>query len=92
MFWNKKTIWVVLALLTTPATNIVKADFTFGTPVNLGPAVNTSGKEASPSISSDNLTLYFETKESGDWDIWVTTRETTDDPWGEAVNLGPPVN
>ena len=25
-------------------------------------------------------------------DLWVTTRETTDDPWAEAVNLGPTVN
>jgi len=92
MFCNTKTVLLLLASSTALAINIANADFTFGTPVNLGPAMNTSGKEASPAISSDNLTLYFESKESGDWDIWVTTRETTDDLWGEAVNLGPPVN
>ena len=92
MFRHKKTILLVLALLTAPATNIVNADFTFGTPVNLGPAVDTSDREQNPNISSDNLTLYFESKRSGIWDLWITTRETTDDPWGEAVNLGPPVN
>ena len=57
MFRNKKTILLILVLLTAPATNIVNADFTFGTPVNLGPAMNTSGKEANPDISSDNLRL-----------------------------------
>ena len=29
----------------------------------------------------------------GRWgDLWVTTRPTKDDPWGEPVNLGPTVN
>jgi len=28
----------------------------------------------------------------GDADIWVTTRATVDDPWGEPVNLGEAVN
>ena len=88
---SKRYLVIVLVIVISMGGN-AKADFTFGEPVNLGPAMNTSGKEANPDISSDNLTLYFESKESGDWDIWVTTRETTDDSWGEAVNLGPPVN
>jgi len=92
MFKNKKTILITVVLVSGIATNIANADFTFGEPTNLGPAINTSGKETGPNISSDNLTLYFDSKRSGDWDIWVTTRETTDDPWQEAVNLGPPVN
>jgi Tol biopolymer transport system component len=70
----------------------------WGTPVNLGPTVNSSSSENSPSISTDGLTLYF-----GDWpshrpggygsvDIWVTTRPTTADDWGTPVNLGTTVN
>ena len=28
----------------------------------------------------------------GNYDIWVTTRATTEDAWGQPVNLGPTVN
>ncbi|MBC8471237.1 MAG: PD40 domain-containing protein [Planctomycetes bacterium] len=71
------------------------ADFTFGTPTNLGPSVNSSLRDSGPCISSDGLSLYFDSKRgggSGADDIWVTTRETVQDPWGEPVNLGPTVN
>jgi len=68
-------------------------DSPWGTPANLGPTVNTSAGEASPSISKDGLTLYFMSKRGyGSPDIWVTTRKSKDDPWGAAVNLGPTVN
>jgi beta-lactamase regulating signal transducer with metallopeptidase domain len=68
-------------------------DGPWGTPVNLGPAVNTSAGEASPSVSKDGLSLYFMSMRGyGGTDIWVTTRKTKDDPWGTAVNLGPTVN
>ena len=60
-------------------------------PVNLGPMVNSSYEEGGPSISFDGLTLYFYSNRPGGYggyDIWVTTRETIDDPWQEPVNLG----
>ena len=122
-----------------------------GGPVNVGPNVNTNCHEASPEISADGMTLYFDALErpggEGGWDIWmsraatpyrdfdlavplpapissrfndsgpclsadgltlyfgsdrpdgfggfdlyVSARQTTDDPWGEPVNLGPTVN
>ena len=74
-------------------------DADWGEAVNLGPVVNTSADEISPTISPDGLELYF----SGYWsevrpggygnaDLWVTTRQTRDDPWTEPVNLGPTVN
>ena len=69
-------------------------DGNWGTPVNLGPTVNSSASDLSSSISADGLSLYY-----GSWwagygknDIWVTTRETTEDDWGTPVNLGPTVN
>ena len=71
-----------------------KADFTFGTPI-LVPNVNSSSAEASQSISFDGLTLYFASNRPGGYgnaDIWVSTRPTTEDEWGEPQNLGPPVN
>jgi len=64
-------------------------------PTNLGPTVNTSYADVNPSISTDGLSLYFASDRAegyGSWDLWMTTRETTSDPWGEPVNLGPPVN
>ncbi len=64
-------------------------------PVNLGPIVNSSAGDASPSISVDGLELFFQSKRaggSGDSDLWVTTRPTTDESWGEPLNLGPVVN
>jgi Tol biopolymer transport system component/predicted Zn-dependent protease len=64
-------------------------------PENLGPAVNTPHSEADATISSDGLSLYFQSNRSGGHgghDIWITTRETRNDSWGEAVNMGQPIN
>ncbi|MFC1633402.1 M56 family metallopeptidase [Planctomycetota bacterium] len=64
-------------------------------PMNLGPTVNSTAQEFGPSISSDGLSLYFNSDRSGGFgalDLWVTTRTTTDAPWEEPVNLGPTVN
>jgi predicted secreted protein len=91
----KKTISLVLVLALGLATNIANADFTFGTPTNLGPTVNSSVRDSRSSISSDGLELYFESDRSGgygDSDLYVATRLTPDDPWDEPVNLGPVVN
>jgi Tol biopolymer transport system component len=86
---------LILVLAFGLAAEVANADFTFGTPTNLGPIVNTSSGDWHPSISADGLSLYFNSNRPGGYggyDLWVTTRETTDDPWGAAVNLGPTVN
>jgi serine/threonine protein kinase/Tol biopolymer transport system component len=71
-------------------------DADWGPPENLGPLVNSSYPEYGAYISSDGLTLYFVSYNRpdgcGDRDIYVTTRATKNDPWGTAVNLGPPFN
>jgi Tol biopolymer transport system component len=64
----------------------------WGTPVNLGPIVNSSAGDQAPSISDDDLTLYFDSERSGSSDIWVTTRKKTSDPWGTPIKLSPVVN
>jgi Tol biopolymer transport system component len=72
----------------------------WGTPVNLGPIVNSSASDNAPSISDDDLTLYFNSYragvlgmgESDDSNIWVTTRKKTSDPWGTPIKLSPVVN
>lgn len=77
--------------LTTRATK----DGSWGTPVNLGPMVNSSVGETKPSISADSLSLFFDSARpggSGSWDIWVTSRPTTDGDWGAPEPLPPTVN
>ncbi len=68
----------------------------WGIPENLGPIVNTASAEGMPSISADGLELYlsFELSGagSGNWEIYVTKRPTTDAQWGTPVNLGLPVS
>jgi len=64
-------------------------------PVNLGPTVNSSSTEGSPSISADGLSLFFYSYRPGGYgrtDIWVSTREAVGGAWSTPANLGPPVN
>jgi len=63
--------------------------------VSLGPSINTSDTESLPWIAPDGLELYFHSNRPGGYggrDIWVATRSSTSDPWGEPENLGPVVN
>ena len=85
---------LALSMLTEPA----NADFTFGTPTNIGPPVNSAVGENSSCTSANGLELYlvdYPTRRPGghgDSDIWVATRATVSAPWGVPVNLGPTVN
>ncbi|MCP4263789.1 MAG: hypothetical protein GY774_40715 [Planctomycetes bacterium] len=95
MFGNKRTILLglilALALFVAPA----NADYTFGTPTNLGPTVNSSAYDFSPSIPADGLELYFISDRpggEGTYDIWVSTRASKEDDWGASTNLGAPIN
>ncbi|MCP4261493.1 MAG: hypothetical protein GY774_28925 [Planctomycetes bacterium] len=96
----RKTIALVLVLVLSMAIEVANADFTFGEPINLGPTVNSISNDQAANISSDGLSLYFSDHPGapmppggyGQSDIWVTTRQTKDDPWGAPVNLGPVVN
>jgi len=91
----KKTILLVLVLALGLAAEVANADFIWGTPTKV-PNVNTSSSgEANPEISDDGLLLYFSCSWPdgyGNGDIWLATRATTEDEWGEPVNLGPTVN
>jgi Tol biopolymer transport system component len=88
------------AVLLTAAN--VKADFFFGAPVNIGAPINqgphysSSGwGEVDPTISKDELTLYFASERPGGLgggDLWMMTRPTKQDPWSEPMNLGAKVN
>jgi hypothetical protein len=68
-------------------------DASWGEPVNLGPNLNTPGIDTYANISADGLVLFFSRVIGyGLYDLWLTTRKTTDDIWGEPLNLGPSVN
>ncbi len=91
----KRTISLALVLALCLAVKIAKADFTFGTPTNLGPIVNSSSSDSGVSISADDLTIFFTSNRPGGMggpDIWITTRETTVDEWEDPENLGATVN
>ena len=91
----KKTILFVLILVLGLATEVANADFTFGTPTNLGPTVNSGSYDDSVSISMDGLEFYFLSERPdghGEADIWVATRTTIDEAWGTPVNLGSTIN
>jgi Tol biopolymer transport system component len=63
--------------------------------MSLGGVVNSVALDGSPDISSDGLTLFFNSERpggQGDRDIWMTTRPSLTDAWGPPVNLGPVVN
>jgi len=67
----------------------------WSTPINLGPTVNSTAMDRAPAISKDGLSLYFASNRLGGVggeDIYVSQRETRDDEWGPAVNLGPIIN
>jgi len=85
----------ILVLALGFAVGVANADFTFGEPTNLGAPVNSEDRDFGPSISADGLSLYFDSTRPGGFgnkDLWVTMRATTEDPWGEPVNLGSTVN
>jgi hypothetical protein len=86
---------VEFALLAACGTPAARADFAVGKPRNLGATVNSTSSDGGGSTSADGLELYFGSNRPGgfgDWDIWVSRRPSTDDPWGPPANLGPPVN
>ncbi len=91
----KKEISLALLLALALTASVATADYTFGTPTNLGPPVNSGSDEWGSSISSDGLELYFESNRpggEGGYDIWVSTRATKEDDWGVPMNLGAPIN
>jgi len=68
------------------------------TPVNLGPTINSSGKELVRSLTSDGHLLLFQSDRTeggfGQADIWVITRKQVNDDsgWSEPINLGGVIN
>ena len=86
----KKTILFVLILVLGLAEEVANADFTFGEPVKLGPPINTPSREVSSFLSADGLEMYISSERPGGLgyvDIWCSTRENANNPWGPLVNV-----
>ena len=67
----------------------------WGTPVNLGPVVNSKYNDQHPAISKDGLSLYISSDRPGGFgmlDIWVSHRDSIGAPWGAPQHLGPNIN
>ena len=91
---TRRVVWVILMVI-AGAVGTTHADFIFSEAVNLGDTVNSPANDFGPCISADGLELYFSSTRSGGsgiYDLWVVTRETTDDDWSMPVNLGSTVN
>lgn len=64
-------------------------------PPGADPSFNTPSLDGCPFISRDGKTFYMASNRPGGLggtDIWVSTRESVEDPWGPPVNVGQPVN
>jgi len=95
MFRNKRTILLGVILALALFVETANADYTFGTPTNLGPTVNSEFEEWGSSITGNGLEMYFESDRpggEGTYDIWVSTRANKEDDWGAPTNLGPTIN
>ncbi len=60
----------------------------------LGSQINSGRREKSPSVSPDGQKLYYIDAERGgyNWDVWVSTWDSSQSDWGVPQNVGPPVN
>ena len=67
----------------------------WGTPTNLGAAINSPANEIAATTSSDGLLLLFTVQNGGNIstrDIWVSRRTSKDEPWQTPIKIGAPIN
>jgi len=87
---------LVFGLAALPAPEDPPRFSEWSAPVNLGPIVNSGYTEAGAFISKDGLSLFFGSSGRpggyGRFDLYVCQRDSVDDPWGPAQNLGPDIN
>ena len=72
----------------------LQPDGSWGRIMNMGPKINTPGKEESVFIHPDGKTLYFGSNGHvgmGGLDLYVVRKNDAGE-WGEPVNLGYPIN
>lgn len=85
------TLLVLLALPGSEAFSQRYSDW--GVPVNLGPAINTSGFDGCPSVAKNGVELLFMSNfGSTTFDMYAAHRESIGSPWGGKTLLGQPAN
>ncbi|MCK0130383.1 OmpA family protein [Flavobacteriaceae bacterium F08102] len=71
----------------------IKSDGSFGTPVNLGNLINTTGNEVTPFVSASNVLYYssdgFQASQGG-FDVYQS--QISSDGFTEPINLDAPIN
>ena len=85
------TTLLIIGFITSLAAVSGAQEFSAWSPaVNVGAVVNTTANDQHPTLSKDGLTMIFVSTRlpsSGGNDLWVTERDSLDDPWQPAVNL-----
>ena len=78
-----------------PMTALSQQPFGNYVATNAGRSINTEYTEKFPMVLPDGLTLFFSSDRpggQGDLDIYVCTRKSMTDQWGEPINLGSTIN
>jgi Tol biopolymer transport system component len=82
--------------LSASAASLDAQTFTpWSTAVNLGSVINTASTDGCPFVAKDGFALYFASNRPGGYgglDIYVSRRNSVEEPWGPPQNLGPSVN
>jgi len=93
-FSSMKGLMLGVIVCLTLSGKVARADFIFGEPAKV-PNVNSDFSDGSPQISRDGLELYYNyaaVDGQCSFDIWVSKRSTTKDPWSTPIKLDAPVN
>ncbi|MEO1525613.1 MAG: protein kinase [Planctomycetota bacterium] len=67
----------------------------WASPTRLPDRINTGNVSAEPTISQDGLTMVFLSSlnpHHGIFDLWMSVRNSVDDPWGEPLHMNKQVN
>ena len=88
--------FVVVVVLSQLSYTTAQPHFSdWSAPVNLGPVINTTANETGPALSKNGLSLYFSSNRAGSVrhiglpDIWVSQRNSEDEPWGRSNQRRP---
>jgi hypothetical protein len=90
------TVVIASMLITRPTHMTAQPAFTdWSAADNLGAIVNSASNESGPALSKNGLSLYFNSDRPGGLggnDIWVSQRNSVEEPWGAPIGLGLVVN
>lgn len=70
----------------------IAADGTYGEPINLGPKINTDGREMFPFMSDDDILYFSSNGRAGYGNLDVFASKIFDNTISESLNLEEPIN